>query len=116
MVTLDSIRQAADAKYGSFDIELPDGSVAKLLNPLRLSEQKRAELKAIQGELSSDDEDGEDKDQVDIFERAIRCVAQHDKQADALLSLVNRDLAILAEIFSGYGENTQVGEASASAN
>lgn len=114
-VTLDSIRAAADAKYGSFDIELADGTIARLLNPLRLTAEARAELKAVQGALgSSDEDDAEDVDQAEVFERAIRCVAQTPAQADALLNAVGRDLAILAEIFAGYGEGTQAGEASAS--
>lgn len=115
MVTLDSIRQAADAKYGSFDIDLGDGNVTRLLNPLRLPEEQRADLKAVQRDLSASNESEEDVDQVELFERAIRVVAETKGQADRLLKLVNRDLAILAEIFTGYGENTQVGEASASA-
>ena len=65
---------------------------------------------------ASGEDDAEDVDQVDLFERAIRVVAETKGQADKLLKLVDRDLAILAEIFSGYGDNTQVGEASASAN
>lgn len=114
-ITLDSIRAAADAKYGSFDIELTDGSVTKLLNPLRLHEDARAELKVVSGLLANSTEDTESVDQVDLFQRAIRCVAETPAQAEALLTAVGRDLAILAEIFAGYGEGTQAGEASASA-
>jgi len=115
-ITLDSIRAAADAKYGSFDIELTDGSVTKLLNPLRLTEQARAELKTVSGQLSAaaEAESTEDVDQVALFENAIRVVSETPAQADKLLTAVGGDLAILAEIFAGYGEGTQVGEASAS--
>lgn len=112
-VTLDSIRQAADAKYGSYDIELTDGTVVRLLNPLRLSDEKRAELKAAQKALSAstDDDEAEDVDQVTGFENVLRVVAQTPEQGDALCAAVNRDLAVLAEIFRAYGKNTQVGEA-----
>ena len=117
-VTLDSIRQAADAKYGSYDIDLGDGQTTRLLNPLRMSEAQRAELKRIQRDLSDSAEDDapEDVSQVDLFEQAITAVAETKGQAERLLNLVNRDLALLAEIFEAYGENTQAGEASASAN
>jgi len=115
-VTLDSIRQAADAKYGSYDIELPDGSVTRLVNPLRLGDKARAELKVVQKNLSESSDADNDLDQVDLFEEAITVVAETKGQATRLLKLVNRDLALLAEIFSAYGENTQVGEASASAS
>jgi hypothetical protein len=45
----------------------------------------------------------------------IRTVAETPAQADALLDAVGDDLAVLAEIVSGYGKGTQQGEASASA-
>jgi len=111
-MSLDAIRQAADAKYGSFDIDLPDGTVSKLLNPLRLSEAARTELMNVQSELSSDDAS---VSQVEVFERAITIVCATEGQAERLLSFVGGDLALLAEIFSNYGNGTQVGEASASA-
>ncbi len=110
MVKLADIRNAADAKYGSYDIDLGDGNVTKLLNPLRLSDEKRAELKVVENELSNSNAD-EDADQVAIFQRAIRAVAETEGQADRLLALIGRDLAVLAEVFSGYGANTQAGEA-----
>jgi hypothetical protein len=116
-VTLDTIRQAADAKYGSYDIDLGDGSITRLLNPLRMSEEARAELKKVQRELSAsvDDDAPEDVSQVTLFEKAITIVAETEGQAKRLLKLVKGDLAVLASIFEAYGENAQVGEASASA-
>lgn len=113
-VTLDSIRQAADAKYGSYDIDLGEGTILRLLNPLRLSEEKRAELKAVQKLLTDSTED-EDADQVDLFQQAIVVVADSADKAGRLFEAIGRDLALYAEIFAGYGEGTQVGEASASA-
>lgn len=109
-VTLDSIRKAADAKYGSYDIVLSDETTTKLLNPLRLSEEKRAELKQIQGELSASVEE-EDSDQIALFQKALMCVAETNGQGERLVAEVGRDLALLAEIFNGYSEGTQAGEA-----
>jgi hypothetical protein len=117
-ITLDSIRSAADARYGSYDIELTDDTTVKLLNPLRLSKANRDELTAIQAELDVDTDDAEAVaalDQVAVFQRMIRVVAETPKQADALLGAVGDDLAILAEIVRGYSKGTQQGEASASA-
>jgi hypothetical protein len=109
--TLDQLRQAADAKYGSTDIAISDTTTVHLLNPLRLTREKRSELAALQGRL---DDDAEDVDQEDVLADAIRLVADHPKKADALLKAVGGDLAVLAEIFETYGRGTQAGEASAS--
>lgn len=114
-ISLDSIRQAADAKYGSYDIELPDGTVAKLLNPMRLSETARKALMSIGTDLTETSDDDSETSQVEVFERVITLVCETPAQAKKLLAAVNHDLAMLAEIFSGYGSGTQMGEASASA-
>lgn len=106
--TLDAIRTAAEAKYGSTDIELGDETI-RLLNPLRLPKATRAELSQLQDRMG-----GDDADQEDLLSEAIRLVAEHPKAADKLLQAVNGDLALLAEIFDAYGRGTQAGEASAS--
>ncbi|MFF3017116.1 phage tail assembly protein [Streptomyces sp. NPDC057939] len=107
--SLDAIRAAAEARYGSTDIEL-DGDTVRLLNPLRLRKEKRTELTQLQDHMS-----GEDADQEELLSQAIRLVAEHPKAADKLLTAINGDLAVLAEIFDRYGKGTQAGEASASA-
>lgn len=111
--TLDDIRAAAEAKYGSTDIKLSDGRTCRLLNPLRLPKDKRDELMKLQDRM--DVEEGEEApDQEDVFSDAIRLVAEHPWQADQLLTDLNGDLALLAIVFSNYTEGSQVGEASAS--
>ncbi|GGU77197.1 hypothetical protein GCM10010211_48890 [Streptomyces albospinus] len=107
--SLDNIRTAAEAKYGSTDIELGDDTV-RLLNPLRLPKAKRTALSQLQDRMG-----GEDADQEELLSEAIRLVAEHPKAADKLLKEVGGDLAVLAEIFDRYGKGAQVGEASASA-
>ncbi|ATI18800.1 tail assembly chaperone [Streptomyces phage Diane] len=106
--SLDSIRAAAEAKYGSTDIELGDGFTTRLLNPLRLPKEKRAELLKIQDKL-----DGSD-DQEAVLAEAIHLVAENETAASKLLEAVGSDLALLAQIFATYSEGAQVGEASAS--
>ncbi|AWY07582.1 tail assembly chaperone [Streptomyces phage Yosif] len=101
--SLDDIRSAAEAKYGSTDINFGD-DVCRLLNPLRLSKEKRAELMNIQSKL-----EGEDVDQETVLADAIRLVAESDKAADKLLAAVGEDLAVLAQIFETYGSGTQAG-------
>lgn len=105
--TLDDIRAAAEAKYGSTDITLSDGFEVKLVNPLRLSKERRDKLTSIQTE-------DENVDQEEMLSEAIRLVAEKPVQAERLLEEVAGDLTILAEIFSNYTKSAQVGEASAS--
>lgn len=107
--SLDNIRAAAEAKYGSTDIELSDGFVARLLNPLRLTKAKRDELMTIQDKL-----DGENVDQEQVLADAIRLVAENETAGEKLLEEVGSDLAVLAQIFETYSNGAQVGEASAS--
>ncbi|ATI18801.1 tail assembly chaperone [Streptomyces phage Diane] len=101
--SLDSIRAAAEAKYGSTDIELGDGFTTRLLNPLRLPKEKRAELLKIQDKL-----DGSD-DQEAVLAEAIHLVAENETAASKLLEAVGSDLALLAQIFATYSEGAQVG-------
>jgi hypothetical protein len=116
--TVDSIRAQAEEKYASTDIELADGSVVSLLNPLRLPKAKRKKLMSIQDDLDAaeEDEDGNkvEVDQEQVLGDAIILVADDEKLAKALLKEVGEDMAVLAEIFSLYTGGTQVGEASAS--
>jgi hypothetical protein len=115
--TVDSIRAKAEEKYASTDIELADGDVVSLLNPLRLSKAKRKKLMSIQDELDADeDKDGKkvEVDQEKILADAIILVADDATKAKALLKEVGDDMAVLAEIFSLYTGGTEAGEASAS--
>ncbi|MGM9381115.1 phage tail assembly protein [Streptomyces antibioticus] len=109
--SLDDIRSAADAKYGSTDITVDEKTTVSLLNPLRLPKEKRDQLVALQDRM---DDDGADQELV--ISDAIRLVADHPKKAEALLTAVGGDLAVLAQIFETYGKGSQVGEASASAS
>ncbi|WP_436739926.1 phage tail assembly protein [Streptomyces sp. BBFR102] len=109
--TLDDIRAAADAKYSSTDITVDEKTTARLLNPLRLSKEKREELQGIQDRMDADG-----VDQEELLAEAILIVVDHPKKGEALLKAVNGDLAVLAQIFNTYIEGAQVGEASASAS
>jgi hypothetical protein len=105
--SLDDIRAAADAKYGSTDIQLDEKTTVVLRNPLRLSKDERGELAGLQGKLVGDD----DLDQGDVLADAIRLVAKDKKAAEKLIEQVAGDLAVLASIFETYTKGTQAGEA-----
>lgn len=108
--SLDDIRNAAEAKYGSTDIDMGGGDMLVLANPLRLPKEKRKALGTIQDNMDGD----EDRDQADALRDAIRIVATDQVKAERFLSIVGDDLAMLATVFNKYTEGSQVGEASAS--
>ncbi|MFE7463105.1 phage tail assembly protein [Streptomyces sp. NPDC057499] len=105
--TLDDIRSAADAKYGSTDIKVDDKTTVVLRNPLRLAKAERDELAGLQDKLDGDD----GVDQGEVLADAIRLVAKDKKAAETLVDQVAGDLALLASIFETYTKGTQAGEA-----
>lgn len=122
-ITLDSIREAAEAKYGTYTIELDDnGNVVELLHPIRLSETARRELVAVQEssrEGGEGEEEGADADaQVDRFLSTLRIVTATPHQFELLqLALSPRgypDLGLIAEVVAGWMKDQKVGEASPS--
>jgi hypothetical protein len=109
--SLDDIRAAADRKYGSTDIEVGDTTV-RLLNPLRMPKTQRDKLVGIQKEMEGE---GDEVDQVAVFQNAIKTIAESASQANVLIRAIGDDLGVLAEVFERYTEGQQVGEASSSA-
>ena len=112
VVSLDSIRAAAEKQYGSFDIDLGNGEVARLLNPLRLPKEVRAKLTSLEAaaEAAGDDADHTEEQ----IEETLRLLAQTPEQAEALFAALGGDLALMATIMEQYSDNTQAGEASPS--
>lgn len=107
--SLDDIRAAAEAKYGSTDIDMGHGDVLSLVNPLRLPKHKRDALQKVQ---SSAEDEG--VDQGDVMREAIRIVASDPAKAERFIGIAGDDLGLLATVFATYTEGAQVGEASAS--
>ncbi|GAB3830214.1 phage tail assembly protein [Kribbella italica] len=107
--TLDDIRDAAEAKYGSTEIVLGDGSVCRLLNPLRLKKEKRDQLMALQKEQGDEESDTEE-----LLAKSLLLVAENQKYAKQLLKELDGDLTMLATVFEMFNSGAQVGEASPS--
>jgi len=107
--SLDDIRAAADAKYGSLDIPFGDDQTCRLLNPLRMPKADRDALIAKQEELGD-----EKADQEALLAECIMLIGEHKPTTEALLKTINGDLAVLMTIFEAYNEGSQVGEASPS--
>src|SRR4051812_37167972 len=105
--SLDDIRAAAEAKYGSTDIALDQDTMVRLLNPLRLNRENRLALMTVQEQLRADD-----ADQETLLSQAVTLIAESPTTARKLLDAVGGDLAVLAEIFAAYSKGTQAGEAS----
>lgn len=126
--SLDDIRKAADAKYGSYDIDLEDGSVVHLRNVLRLSKAERKELAELEGKLStksaSEDEDDdaaegdvevvEEVDQQDIIEKQLVLIAHNKSLGKQLIKEIGGDFGVVLHIYTEWGKGTQMGEATAS--
>jgi hypothetical protein len=110
--SLDSIREAADKKYGATEIVVDEKTTVRMLNPLRLPKADRDALLATQQKLTGE----ENIDQLAVFADAIRCVAENKGDAEKLIDAVGDDLAVMAQIFQSYTQGTSAGEASASAS
>ena len=105
--TLADIQAAADKKYGPTVIELPDGPV-EMVNPIRLSKEKRKAL----ADLDKADEAGD----IDVDEKLAELlkIAMSASDAKKLSAAVKGDLAQLKEIVDRWSESSQPGEASPS--
>lgn len=102
--SLDDIRTAAEAKYGSTDITFGEDTLV-LRNALRLSKAERKELMSLQDKIDA----GED--QEDLVVGALTLVAKDKAVARKFLKAVGDDMAVLSEVFQKYTGETQVGEA-----
>lgn len=103
-ITLASIREAADAKYAHTEIELSDGSTATLVNPLRMSKEKRAIL-------TTKVETGEDVDQFAVMAEKLIAAAATPAEGRKLVKELDGDLAMLMATFDAYMGSVQAGEA-----
>ena len=107
-ITLADIQAAADRKYGPLVIELADGPV-ELVNPIRLSKEKRKKLTTINDGTESGDVEGVEDKLADVIRLAMK-----PAEAKRLLAAVGGDLAQLKEIVETWTASAQVGEASPS--
>ena len=106
-ITLDDIRAAAEAKYGSYVI-VEDGHKIELRNVMRLSADARDRISALQDEMQGEDLQ---RPQEEILAEFLAILCATEGQAKKLTEAVGGDLAIMSIIFDGYTEATQLGEA-----
>jgi hypothetical protein len=98
---LDDIRNKAEQNYKAVTVEIDAECTVELLNVLRLSEDKRAQLKR----------EDENEPQLESFRRMIRAIADTPEGAERLIEVVGENLAFYVELFNAYNEGTQAGEA-----
>lgn len=115
-VTLDDIRAAAEAKYGSYTIQLDSTTSITLRNAMRLPKKERDAL----GELQKRINDAEDINDIDALIEAVKdalsVIAQEKPLAERLIAEIGDDLPILMQIFAAWSEATMGPEASPSAS
>lgn len=108
--SLDDIREAVEAKYGSTKVEFGD-KVVELINPLQLPKKDREKLLEIQKSTNLSEDELAEADQEQMFADLIRAVANNKKLADELIRAIGGNLAVLSEIVQRYNKGTQAGEA-----
>lgn len=117
-ITLDSIRESLDNKYGAVEVDLGTSSV-QLRNALRLSKEERKALMHVFDDVkSSDDEDSEFDEDVTLesMREMIRLVSDTKEGAEKLITALGDDLAMFVEVMNEYTKDQKLGEASASEN
>lgn len=112
--SLEDLKRSADKKYRSMDISTPDGRTLRLLNVLRLDENKRRELEEFQSELRNLDEDERSVDETLRVVRKTLGLVVRPEDSDALFHLIGDDRALLLTVFETWQEQTQAGEAESS--
>lgn len=104
-LSLDNIREAADKKYGSLNVDLGD-EVVELKNPLRLPKEARDKLSKL-------DKADEDSDPLAYFAELYELLAGK-AGARALLKALGEDIPLHMELISNLTSETELGEASPS--
>jgi hypothetical protein len=114
-VNLSDIKQAADAKFGDFEITLPSGEIVRFQPALRLPKAKRQELAgAMNLEERAKIANGDDL--YDVYKDIFRITARTPDGFSRLDATVGDDPAVWEELANEYLGGTQAGEASPSAS
>lgn len=106
-VSLKSIRESVEKKYVAYEIELDNGEVVKLLNPLRLADDKLTKLSQFADEAG----DLDLSSIAEKIEEVISTVAETPGGAKKLIAAAGRDRAVLVSILESYFEAQEAGEA-----
>lgn len=113
-INLSDIQEAAEKKYGPYVVKGVPGGDVTLVTLLRLPKDKRKQFVQLAKSLEGFDLDSFEDDIAPQFEEALRLAAKNKAEGDRLIKALGGDLAMLLEVFTGYSEASQPGEASPS--
>jgi len=109
-IKLSDIQDAADAKYGNFEVHLPDGDIATFSPALRLPKERRAALSAaLDLEARSQANNGDDL--YDVYKDIFRISATTAYHFTRLEACVGDDPAVWEQLVNEFIADTQTGEA-----
>jgi hypothetical protein len=110
-ITLSDIQQAADKKYGDFQITLPDAQIVSFVPALRLPKESRRKLAAAFDVEKRVNGDEPDLDLYDIYKDVFRVSARQTDAFTKLEEVVGDDPAVWEELAKAFMQDTQAGEA-----
>lgn len=111
--TLDQLREAADAKFGDFTVELSETSVVRLQSPVRLPQATRVKIREYQDFINQFDE-AEEQDPEQLLQSIyglVREVARDKRPVNQLIKELDGDIGAWMVLLEAYGKDSQVGEA-----
>lgn len=113
---LSTYQEKADAEYGVYTIRVSEDTVVRLLNPLRIAEEKRTRLFELIPTLTPEEGEEPDADAVARIVPAILEILElvGDHNVDKLLNAIRGDFAVVMQVFQDYFKEIGLGEASLS--
>jgi hypothetical protein len=109
-ITLKDIQEAADKKYGDFEIHLPGDEIVSFVPALRLPKAKRLELRAAfnaEKRVEANDE----VDVYDIYQDVFKISSRQKDAYDKLAAAVGDDPAVWEELAKEFMQDSATGEA-----
>jgi Mycobacteriophage tail assembly protein len=109
-ITLSDIQQAADKKFGDFEIHLPSGDIVSFAPALRLPKESRRKL-AVALDVEKRAEVDNDDDLYDVYKDIFRISQRQADGFDKLAAAVGDDPAVWDELTEEFMKDSQAGEA-----
>ena len=109
-IILSDLQNAANEKYGDFEVHLPSGEVILFVPAIRLDKEHRTELAKVLDIQARAKEDTTD-DLYDVYRDAFRVSEKVKGNYDKLAQAVGDDPAVWQDLFISFNEETAPGEA-----
>lgn len=109
-IKLSDIQQAADKKYGDFEVHLPDTTIISFVPAIRLPKESRRKLAAAFDVEKRVKGDEPELDLYDIYRDVFRVSAKQADAFDRLDAVVGDDPAVWEELAREFLQDTQAGE------